>query len=55
MYKIENQLKFEDFIFSYGKLNENNRQIKLSKIIPWDEIEIKYAKKFRKKEIQQKM
>ena len=49
MYKIENQLKFEDFIFPYGKLNENNRWIKLSKIIPWDEIEIKYAKKFRKK------
>lgn len=49
MYKIENQLKFEDFIFPYGKLNENNRWIKLSKIIPWDEIEIKYSKKFRKK------
>ena len=35
MYKIENQLKFEDLIFPYGKLNENNRWIKLSKIIPW--------------------
>jgi IS5 family transposase len=49
MYKIENQLKFEDFIFPYGKLNENNRWVKLSKIIPWDDIESKYAKKFRKK------
>lgn len=49
LYKIEKQLKFEDFVFLYGKLNENNRWIKLSKIIPWDEIEIKYAKKFKKK------
>ena len=49
MYKIENQLKFEDFIFPYGKLNENNRWVKLSKIIPWDDVESKYAKKFRKK------
>ena len=49
MYKIESQLKFEDFIFPYGKLNENNRWVKLSKIIPWDDIESKYAKKFRKK------
>lgn len=49
MYKIENQLKFEDFVFPYGKLNENNRWVKLSKIIPWDDVESKYAKKFRKK------
>lgn len=49
LYKIERQLKFEDFIFPYGKLNKNNRWIKLSEIIPWDEIEIKYAKKFKKK------
>ena len=38
LYKIERQLKFEDFIFPYGKLNKNNRWIKLSEIIPWDEI-----------------
>lgn len=25
LYKIEKQLKFEDFVFPYGKLNENNR------------------------------
>ena len=49
MYKTEQQLKFEDFVFPYGKLNEDNRWVKLSKIIPWDEIEIKYAKKFKKK------
>lgn len=49
MYKIESQLKFEDFVFPYGKLNENNRWVKLSKIIPWDDVESKYAKKFRKK------
>jgi hypothetical protein len=49
MYKIVNELKFEDLIFPYGKLNENNRWIKLSKIIPWYEIGIKYAKKLKKK------
>lgn len=54
MYKIENQLKFEDFIFPYGKLNENNRWIKLSKIIPWDEIEIKYAKNLEKRKSSKK-
>lgn len=49
LYKIERQLKFEDFVFPYGKLNKDNRWVKLSEIIPWDEIEIKYAKKFKKK------
>jgi hypothetical protein len=29
MYKIENQLKFEYFIFPYRNINENNRWIKL--------------------------
>lgn len=24
LYKIEKQLNFEDFVFPYGKLNENN-------------------------------
>lgn len=49
MYKIERQISFEDFIFPYGKLNPENRWVKLSEIIPWDEIEIKYQKKFGRK------
>lgn len=46
MYSVDNQLKIEDFIFPYGKLDKNNRWVKLEEIIPWDEFEETYAKKF---------
>jgi hypothetical protein len=46
MYKDESQLKFEDFVFPYGKLNCNNEWVQLSRLIPWDKIEKRYAKKF---------
>lgn len=46
MYKIENQTAFDDFVFPYGTLNKNNRWVKLANEIPWDEIEVLYAKKF---------
>ena len=49
MYKKENkqQLEFEDFYLPFGgKLRSDNRWIKLSKIIPWDEIEEEYSKNF---------
>lgn len=46
MYKDESQLKFEDFVFPYGKLNCNNEWVQLSQLIPWDQIEKRYAKKF---------
>ncbi len=46
MYKIEQQMKIEDFIFPYGKLNSNNRWVKLAAIIPWNEIELKYSQNF---------
>lgn len=49
IYKTERKLKFEYFVFLYGILSEDNRWVKLSKIILWDEIEIKYRKKFKKK------
>ena len=48
MYKTDNQIKFEDFIFPYGKLNPNNEWVKLAGIIPWDELEERYAKRFVK-------
>lgn len=41
------QLKFEDFYLPFGgKLRSDNRWVKLSKIIPWEEIEDKYADNF---------
>ena len=49
MYKKKNkhQLEFEDFYLPFGgKLRSDNRWIKLSKIIPWDEIEEFYSKHF---------
>jgi hypothetical protein len=49
MYKKKNkqQLEFEDFYLPFGgKLRSDNRWIKLSKIIPWDEIEEYYSKNF---------
>jgi hypothetical protein len=48
--KAQEQLEFENFYHPFGgKLNDNNRWVKLSKLIPWDEIEKKYAKQFSKK------
>ena len=49
MYKQEDkrQLSFEDFYQPFGgKLRKNNRWIILSKLIPWDEFEEKYAEHF---------
>ena len=40
----EKQLQFENFKLPFGgKLRSDNRWVKLSKQIPWDEIEILYA------------
>ena len=47
MYRRNNQIKFSDFVFPYGELDPNNDWVKLSSLIPWDEIEEKYARKFR--------
>lgn len=46
MYSVDNQLKIEDFIFPYGELDQNNRWVKLAKIIPWNDFEARYAEKF---------
>lgn len=46
MYKIEYQLKVEDFVFPYGKLNKENRLVKFASIINLDEIENKYCTAF---------
>ncbi len=41
------QMKIEDFILPFeGKLNPENRWVKLSKVIPWEKIEENYAQLF---------
>ena len=43
----DNQLKFSDFGQPVGmKMNANNRWVKKAELIPWDEIEKRYAKLF---------
>ena len=45
--KCEEQLEFKDFYLPFGgKLDGNNRWVKLSKLIPWAEIEKKYKDNF---------
>lgn len=45
MYRLPNgQMRIEDFVLPFeGKLNPENRWVKLSKLIPWEEIEKKYS------------
>ena len=46
MYQKQLQMSIEDFIFPYGTLNKENDWVKMSEIIPWDEVEDIYAKQF---------
>lgn len=46
MYKLERQIKLEDFVFPYGNLNPENDWIKLARLIDWDRIEERYAAGF---------
>lgn len=39
-------MKFEDFVFPYGKLDAGNDWVKLAEIMAWDVIEKRYAAKF---------
>ena len=49
--KTERQLPLENFYLPFsGELDPDNRWVKLSKIIPWDVIEEKYASLFAKSE-----
>ena len=50
--KTERQLPLENFYLPFGgKLDPENRWVKLSKLIPWDVIEDKYAALFAKNEM----
>lgn len=46
MYKTSAQMSISDFVFPYGNLDPNNRWVKLSARIPWDEVDRTYAEKF---------
>lgn len=46
MYKENCQMRIEDFVFPYGKLNPENEWVKLAELVPWDRIEERYALKF---------
>ena len=46
MYKDNNQLRIEDFVFPYGTLDKENDWVKLAKIVPWETIEEGYAARF---------
>jgi len=49
MYRREHrdQLSFKDFFLPFGgQLSGENRWIKLSELIPWDELEDDYAAQF---------
>ena len=51
MYRHEHrdQLSFKDFFLPFcGQLSGDNRWIKLSELIPWDELEVDYAAQFCK-------
>ena len=52
MYRKEfsEQLEFEDFYLPFGgKLSCDNRWVKLSKLLPWEKIEKRYAKNFSRR------
>lgn len=46
MYKDTRQLKIEDFVFPYGKLDPENDWVKLAALVPWDTAEERYAAQF---------
>lgn len=46
MYRMNRQMRIEDFVFPYGQLDKNNEWVKLADLVPWDEAEEVYAKQF---------
>jgi hypothetical protein len=46
MYKMEPQLKLEDFVFPYGKLNPENEWVRMAELMPWGAVEEKYCERF---------
>lgn len=46
MYKDTSQLKIEDFVFPYGKLDLENDWVKLAALVPWETAEERYMAQF---------
>ena len=46
MYKDNSQLRIEDFVFPYGKLDPENDWVRLAALVPWDVAEDRYAAQF---------
>jgi hypothetical protein len=47
MYRKDNkQITIDEYIYPFGKLNQSNRWVKKSSLIPWDAFEEKYSEKF---------
>lgn len=41
---MNRQMRIKDFMFPYGRLDKNNKWMKLADLIPWDEAEEVYVK-----------
>ena len=46
MYKDSSQLRIEDYVFPYGKLDPENDWVKLAILVPWEVAEERYAAQF---------
>ena len=47
MYKDNSQLRIEDFVCPYGKLDPKNDWIRLAALVPWGVAEERYAAQFK--------
>ena len=46
MYQENRQLRIEDYVFPYGKLDPENDWVRLAALVPWDVAEERYAARF---------
>ena len=46
IYKDNSQLRIEDFVFPYGKLDPENDWVELAALVPWEVAEERYAARF---------
>jgi len=46
MYKINRQMSILEFMSPFGKLDPENRWVKIAEMIPWEKYEPEYAKQF---------
>jgi hypothetical protein len=46
MYRIDKQISIAEFISPFGRLDPENRWVKIAGMIPWQELEPRYAEQF---------